>query len=161
MISISTLLDFYVLFYFRLFSNYKSRLGILIYFLWSLVRTVRDRKKFVIYFLTVYSRTIRCTQCPSLYAAEKKEKKRLPNSWHGSTRAPGHAFLAWRSSWRMVVYIYYIRAAGNSQLGSSWLGNRCGRETSGPMARRSHTKAHMPGHSPPASQAGRRVGPAL
>jgi hypothetical protein len=32
---------------------------------------------------------------------------------HGSTKVPGHAFLAWRSSWRMVVYIYYIIAAGN------------------------------------------------
>ncbi len=26
---------------------------------------------------------------------------------HGSTRVPGHAFLAWNSSWRMVVYLLY------------------------------------------------------
>ncbi len=48
---------------------------------------------------------------------------------HGSPRVPGHAFhalLAWRNSWRMVVYIYYITAAGNSissQLGSSCQGS--------------------------------------
>ncbi len=29
------------------------------------------------------------------------------------------------------------------------------------QARPSHTKSHLPGHSPPASQAGRCVGPAL
>ncbi len=29
-----------------------------------------------------------------------------PKRRHGSTIVPGHAFLAWRSSWRMVVYIY-------------------------------------------------------
>ncbi len=33
---------------------------------------------------------------------------------HGSTRVPGHSFLAWRSSWRMVVYIWYMTAAENS-----------------------------------------------
>ncbi len=38
---------------------------------------------------------------------------------HGSTtRVPGHTFLAWLSSWRMVVYIYYIKVAVNSSSGS-------------------------------------------
>jgi hypothetical protein len=31
----------------------------------------------------------------------------LPERRHGSIRLPGHAFLARRSSWRMIVYIYY------------------------------------------------------
>jgi hypothetical protein len=50
---------------------------------------------------------------------------------HGSTRVPGHAFPALRSLLRMVVYIYYITAAGNSiscQLGSSCQNNRYGRK---------------------------------
>jgi hypothetical protein len=34
-------------------------------------------------------------------------------------------------------------------------------EKAGGTARPSHTKSHLPVHSPPASQAGRRVGPAL
>ncbi len=70
-----------------------------------------------------------------------------PERRHGSNRVPGHAFFAWRSSWRMVVYIYCITAAGNSnslQLGSSWQGNRYGTEKSSGMARRSHTKSHLP-----------------
>ncbi len=33
-----------------------------------------------------------------------------PERRHGSTRVPGHAFLACLSSWRMVVHIYYITA---------------------------------------------------
>jgi hypothetical protein len=32
---------------------------------------------------------------------------------HGSTRVPGHAFLAWCST--MVVYIYFVTAVGNSE----------------------------------------------
>ncbi len=46
-----------------------------------------------------------------------------PNKRHGSTRVPGHAVLAWLISWRMVAYIYYLTAAGDSicsQLGSSF-----------------------------------------
>ncbi len=81
-----------------------------------------------------------------------------------STRVPGHAFLAWRSSWRMVVYIYYITSAGkpiSSHLGSSCHGNRYGTEKSGGMAHPSCIKSHLPGHSPPANQVGRRVGTAL
>ncbi len=55
---------------------------------------------------------------------------------HGSTRVPGHAFTAWPSAWRMVVYIYYTYnsswkfnhlAAG----GSFCQGNRCGTEKAG------------------------------
>jgi hypothetical protein len=48
---------------------------------------------------------------------------------HGLTRVPGHPFLAWRISWKMVVYNSYVTAAGNfisSQLGSSCQGNWCG-----------------------------------
>jgi hypothetical protein len=48
-----------------------------------------------------------------------------PGRRHGSTRVPGHAFRAWRSSWQKVLYSYYITAAGNSfcsQLGSSCAG---------------------------------------
>ncbi len=80
------------------------------------------------------------------------------------TRVPGHAFLALGSSWRTVVYIYYVTADGNSissQLGSSCQGNRYGTEKAGGTARLSRTKSHLRRHSPPDSQAGRRVGPAL
>ncbi len=68
------------------------------------------------------------------------------------------------SSCRMVVYIYYITAAGNSissQLGSSCQGNWYGMENAGCAARLSHAKSHLPVHSPPASQMGRRSGPGL
>ncbi len=64
----------------------------------------------------------------------------------------------------MVVYIYYLTTAGNSlssQLGSSCQGNRNGTENAGGMARPSHTKSHLPGHSSTARQAGRRIVPAL
>jgi len=64
----------------------------------------------------------------------------------------------------MDVYIYFITAAGNSissQLGSSCQGNRYGTEKMGGTARPSHTKTDLPSRSPPASQAGRRVGPAF
>ncbi len=40
-----------------------------------------------------------------------------PERSHGSTRVLDHAFLAWLSSFRVVVYI-------SSQLGSSWQGNQ-------------------------------------
>ncbi len=84
-------------------------------------------------------------------------------AWVYYYRVPGHTFLAWHSLWRMVVYIYYITAAVNSissQLGSWRLGDLYGAEKAGGMARPSRTKSHPPDHSPPASQAGRRVGPA-
>ncbi len=71
----------------------------------------------------------------------------------GQTRVPGHAFLAWRSTWRMVVYIYYITAARNSissQLGSSCQGNRYCTEKAGGTARPSRTKSDLSGRSPPA-----------
>ncbi len=64
----------------------------------------------------------------------------------------------------LKMVVYYIRAAGNSvssQLDSSCRGNRYGKEKAGGTARSSRTKSHMPGHSPSASQAGRRVGPVL
>jgi hypothetical protein len=86
-------------------------------------------------------------------------RKVWPESRHGYTRAPGHDVLAWRSSWRMVVYIYYITAAGNSissQLGSSCQGNWYSTEKAGGMAHSiTRTTSHLPG------QAGRRVGPAF
>ncbi len=59
------------------------------------------------------------------------------------------------------MYIYYITAAGNSnslQLGSSCKGNRSGTEKAGFTTRPSHTKAHLPGHSPPACQAAAVLG---
>ncbi len=37
-----------------------------------------------------------------------------PERRHGSTRVPGHVYLAWCSSWRMVEYIYYITEAWKS-----------------------------------------------
>ncbi len=67
-------------------------------------------------------------------------------------------------TWRMVVYINNITTAGNSislQLGSSCQGNRYGTEKAGGTARPSHAKSHPLGHSPPASQAGRRFGASL
>ncbi len=87
-----------------------------------------------------------------------------PERKHGSPRVSGHAFLASRSSCRMVVCIYYITSAGNSiilQLDSSCQGNRYSTEKAGGTAHPSHSKSHLPAHSPPASQAGRRIGPAL
>ncbi len=57
---------------------------------------------------------------------------------HGSTRVPGHAFLVWHSSWRTVVYFYYIRAAENSissQLGSFYQGQWGIRLRAGPTRR--------------------------
>jgi hypothetical protein len=62
----------------------------------------------------------------------------------------------------MVVCIYYITSAGNSiilQLGSSCHDNRYSTEKAGGTAHPSHSKSHLPVHSPPASKAGRRVGP--
>jgi hypothetical protein len=46
-------------------------------------------------------------------------------------------------------------------LGSFCQGNRYGTDKAGGTARPSRTKSHLPGHSPSASQAGRRVRPAL
>ncbi len=82
----------------------------------------------------------------------------------GQTKVPGHAFLAWRSTWRMVMYIYYITAARNSissHVGSSCQGNRYCTEKAGGTARPSRTISDLPvpGRYPPASQAGRRGGP--
>ncbi len=74
----------------------------------------------------------------------------LPERRHGSTRVPGHDdFLLWRSSSRIVVYIYHITAAGNStnsQLGSSCQGNRYIVKAGG-AARPSRTKSHLLGHT--------------
>ncbi len=69
-----------------------------------------------------------------------------------------------QDGWLCNVYIYYITAAGNSistQVGSRFKGNRYGTEKVGGTARSTRTKSLLLGHSPPASQAGRRVGPAL
>ncbi len=62
------------------------------------------------------------------------------------------------------VHLLCITAAGNSissQLGSSCQGCRYGVEKESGNARPSRTESHLPGHSPPASQADRLVGPAL
>jgi hypothetical protein len=59
---------------------------------------------------------------------------------------------------------YNVTAAGDyisTQLGNSCQGNRYCTEKAGGTARPSRTKSHLLGHSPPASQAGRRVGQAL
>jgi hypothetical protein len=53
------------------------------------------------------------------------------------------------------VHVVYV------QLGSSCQGNRYGTEKAGGITRSPRTKSHLPGDSPPASQAGRRVGPAF
>jgi hypothetical protein len=45
--------------------------------------------------------------------------------------------------------------------GSFCQGNRYGMEKKDGTARPSRTKSHLPGHSPPARQAGRRDGPNL
>ncbi len=42
----------------------------------------------------------------------------------GPTRVPGHACLAWRSSWRIVVNIYFLTAAGKSAVEQLLSGNR-------------------------------------
>ncbi len=87
--------------------------------------------------------------------------------FNGITEAshpPCTCLTLWMRSWRMIVYIYYITAAGNScstQLGTSCQSNRYGTENEDGTARPSRTKSHLLGHSPPAIQAGRRVGPAL
>jgi hypothetical protein len=64
----------------------------------------------------------------------------------------------------LYMYIYYTTAAGNSissHLGSSCQGNWYSTEKAGGTDRPSRTKSNLPGHSPPANQGGRRVGPAL
>jgi len=88
-----------------------------------------------------------------------------PERRHVSTRVPGHAFHEWCSLWRIVVYIYYITAAGNSinsQLGSSCQGKtvRYGKgRRYGPSITYKITPARS--LSPPqASQVCRCVGPA-
>jgi hypothetical protein len=65
--------------------------------------------------------------------------------------------------WLCTVTIqqYIAGYSISSLLGSSCQGNRYGTEKAGGTARPSRTKSHLPGHAPPASQAGRRVGPAL
>ncbi len=80
-----------------------------------------------------------------------------PERRHGSARVPGHDFIAWRSSWQMVVYVYYITSARNSissQLGNSCQGKRYGTEKADCAVRPSRTKSHPPDHSPPACRGG-------
>jgi hypothetical protein len=57
--------------------------------------------------------------------------------------------LSYNSSWK-----FHHLAAGQRLLGH-------GKEKAVGTVRPSHTKSHLLAHSPPASQAGRRVGPAL
>jgi hypothetical protein len=59
---------------------------------------------------------------------------------------------------------FTIQNSGNfisSQLVSSCHSNRYGTEKAGSTARPLGPKSPLPGHSPLASQAGRRIGPAL
>ncbi len=81
-------------------------------------------------------------------ATEKEDGGGRPGSWFRQKRRPS-ACHSWLQSWRMIVYIYYITAFGNSvslQLGSSCQGNRY------VTARPSQYKSHLPGHCPPAQQ---------
>ncbi len=66
--------------------------------------------------------------------------------------------------WWLRTFTTYVTAAGNSfssQLDSSYQDNRYSMEKAGCAACPSRTKSHLPCHSPPASQAGRRVGAAI
>jgi hypothetical protein len=83
-----------------------------------------------------------------------------PERRQGSTRVSRHAFLAWRISWQMVAYIYYcIIQQLETQAVCSWTAPVWATGTV--QKRQAVRPSHLPGHSPPASQAGRRVGPAL
>ncbi len=82
---------------------------------------------------------------------------REPERRHGSTIVPGYAFLAWRSSWRMIVYFYFMTSAWNSirpQLGIFCQDNRYGTEKACGTARPSHTKSITPTGSLSSSQSG-------
>jgi hypothetical protein len=61
----------------------------------------------------------------------------------------GCVHLLYNSSWKLIQLAAWQLLSGN----------RYGTEKAGGPARPSRTKSHAPGHSPPASQAGRRVGP--
>jgi hypothetical protein len=68
------------------------------------------------------------------------------------------------NSLREYIYNKYSITAPVNPLARSWAvpgeQSYC-TEKAGGTARPSHTKSHLQGPSPPASQAGRRVGPAL
>ncbi len=70
---------------------------------------------------------------------------------HGSTRVPGHSFLAWRSLWWMdLLYDSSWKFHPFTAVGSSCQSNRYGIEKAGGTTRPSRTKSHIPGHSLPA-----------
>ncbi len=59
----------------------------------------------------------------------------------------------WFQFWRLVVYIYFLTAAGHgisSQLSSTCLGRQCGSSRAGGKDSPLHYKTHMTGHSPQA-----------
>jgi hypothetical protein len=64
-------------------------------------------------------------------------------------------------SLRYVAHDGWLCTFTSSQLGSFCQDNRYGTEKAGGTARPSRKKPLLPGHSPLASQAGRRVGSAL
>ncbi len=92
-----------------------------------------------------------------------------PEWMHGSTRVQYQAMTSlrdlahdgWMCKFIICTCIPTTAMHISSQLGSSCQGNRYGTENTGGTARPSRKKSHLPSHSPPASQAGRLVGPAL
>ncbi len=81
------------------------------------------------------------------------------------TKVPGHASFrnVAHDGWLCTVHLLFNNSWKFHQFvaGRSWQGNWYGTEKADSTARPSRTKSHLPGHSPPASQAGRRLGPGL
>ncbi len=97
------------------------------------------------------------TKCPlaTVHGAfYMRAKSTFINSWtrerHGSTRVPGHAFLAWRT----VAHDGVLSTVSNRSAPD--LGKWCG-----PSIIYKMTPCCLLGHSPPASQTRRCVGPAF
>ncbi len=90
-----------------------------------------------------------------------------PERRHESTRVPpGHAFLAWRSSWVLTDGCVHLRhkiswKKNSIRARSSCQGSRYGTEKAGSTVRPFSYKITPTGGNSAASQAGRRVGPAL
>ncbi len=81
-----------------------------------------------------------------------------PERRHGSPRVEYHAFLAWRSSWMTDGCVHLLC---NSIWQFPQLAPIRATGTVYGTTRPSRTKSHLPGHSPPVSQTGRRFWPAL
>jgi hypothetical protein len=88
----------------------------------------------------------------------------VPESRHGSTTVPGHAHCPAIVSLHDRAHdrwLHRVHIFTRDETGLVCQGNRYGKEKAGGTARPWRTKSHLPGHSPPASQASRRVGLAL